>query len=202
MSDVQTLRALGLFDARVPRYTSYPTAAQFGPAVGADAAGGWLAAIPPGTPVSLYLHVPFCRRLCRFCACRTQGTATAGPVAAYVETLKAELALVGAALGGPVALSQVHFGGGTPTLMSPAMIADLWAGVMALAPLLPGGEVSIEIDPCEVDAAQGAVRDFAGLVSLQGDLLAIRPAARAAARLVAQRFDAHAAAAAAYSLAI
>ena len=86
------LARLGLFDARVPRYTSYPTAPHFGTGVGPQDFRAWIGAIPEGSEVSLYLHVPFCRRLCWFCACRTQGTTSDAPVIAYVETLKAEIA--------------------------------------------------------------------------------------------------------------
>jgi oxygen-independent coproporphyrinogen-3 oxidase len=54
-------------DRRVPRYTSYPTAPHMHAGIGAETAGRWLAAIPPATPLSLYLHIPFCDTLCWFC---------------------------------------------------------------------------------------------------------------------------------------
>ena len=88
------LAKLGLFDARVPRYTSYPTAPQFGTTVGSGRFADWIGAIPGGAEISLYVHVPFCRRLCWFCACRTQGTSSDEPVVAYVKTLLAEIALL------------------------------------------------------------------------------------------------------------
>ncbi|RMD94004.1 MAG: oxygen-independent coproporphyrinogen III oxidase [Alphaproteobacteria bacterium] len=148
------LRRLGLFDARVPRYTSYPTAPHFSDAVGAADAEGWIRAIPAGGSVSVYVHVPFCRRLCWFCACRTQGTATSSPVRAYLETVKKEIALVGAHLPEGVEIEHLHWGGGTPTLLEPDMIADLAAAIFEMAPLAPGARFSVEIDPCEVDQAR------------------------------------------------
>lgn len=145
------LARLGLFDARVPRYTSYPTAPQFGPAVTEGDFRAWVAAIPAGSAISLYLHIPFCRRLCWFCACRTQGTRTDAPVLAYVAALKAELRHLAAILPAGVTLSRLHWGGGTPTILPPDAIRDLAAAVFAVAPLAPGGEFSVEIDPDEVD---------------------------------------------------
>ena len=152
-SDSQLMR-LGLFDARVPRYTSYPTAPHFSADVGADTFGDWIRAIPPGSRISVYMHVPFCRRLCWFCACRTQGTSTLEPVAAYVETLKAEIGLLAGALPDGVSLSRLHWGGGTPTLLAPQMIRDLALALKAMAPLASDAEFSVEIDPNEIDDAR------------------------------------------------
>lgn len=151
MESYHTLRRHGLFDARVPRYTSYPTAPQFGTAVGPETFAGWLAGVAPGAEISLYLHVPFCRRLCWFCACRTQGTASLTPVVAYIDTLLAEIALVAAALPPGVRLARLHWGGGTPTLLPPAEIARLAAAIRKVLPFAPGAEFSVEIDPDEID---------------------------------------------------
>lgn len=148
------LARAGLFDARVPRYTSYPTAPHFSPAVGPRAVRSWLAGIRPGSQISLYVHVPFCRRLCWFCACRTQGTTTNDPVLSYVGTLLAELALLRSALPGGVTLSRLHWGGGTPTLLPPAAIRRLAATIFDVVPMAPGGEFSVEIDPNEIDEAR------------------------------------------------
>ncbi|MFD1194788.1 oxygen-independent coproporphyrinogen III oxidase [Seohaeicola saemankumensis] len=148
------LAKLGLFDAKVPRYTSYPTAPHFSNAVGEDDYTSWIKAIPPSSNISLYLHVPFCRRLCWFCACRTQGTQSEAPVATYLETLKAELTLLKRILPDGIRLSRLHWGGGTPTLMSAAMMSDLAGTVFDVAPMAPQGEFSVEIDPNEIDDAR------------------------------------------------
>ncbi|MDT8326208.1 MAG: oxygen-independent coproporphyrinogen III oxidase [Roseovarius sp.] len=145
------LGKLGLFDAKVPRYTSYPTAPHFNSGVGADVFSSWIKAIPENGEISLYVHVPFCRRLCWFCACRTQGTQTDKPVVAYLETLKAELAMLGALLPKGVRLSRLHWGGGTPTLLSPGMIDELAGAIRAIAPFTDKTEFSVEIDPNEID---------------------------------------------------
>ncbi|MCA3458233.1 MAG: oxygen-independent coproporphyrinogen III oxidase [Rhodobacter sp.] len=142
----------GLFDARVPRYTSYPTVPHFGTTVGQTAFSEWIESIPAGSAISLYLHVPFCRRLCWFCACRTQGTQSIDPVIAYVQTLKQELALLGQRLAPAITLARLHWGGGTPTMIPPDLIRDLADAIFSLAPLAPDGEFSVEIDPNEVDA--------------------------------------------------
>lgn len=148
------LRRLGLFDARVPRYTSYPTAPQFTPRVGPGQLAEWIGAIPPGTGLSLYLHVPFCRRLCWFCACRTQGTSTDAPVFAYLETLLAELSLLRQHLPAGVRLSRLHWGGGTPTLLPPAAMGRLADAVFDTVTPADDMEFSVEIDPSEIDDAR------------------------------------------------
>lgn len=148
------LAKLGLFDAKVPRYTSYPTAPHFSNAVGSEQFTCWIKAIEPGSDISLYVHVPFCRRLCWFCACRTQGTQSDAPVAIYLETLKAELTLLRQVLPQGVRLSRLHWGGGTPTLLSPSMMSDLAGAIFDVAPMAPDGEFSVEIDPNEIDTAR------------------------------------------------
>lgn len=163
MSTVSQLRQLGLFDARVPRYTSYPPATQFTPAIDANRLGGWIDAVPAGAEISLYLHVPFCRRLCWFCACRTQGTQSMEPVRSYVEGLLAELAQLRARIAPGVRLSRLHWGGGTPTLLPPEMMTRLAGAVFDAFPLADHGEFSVEIDPAEIDADRMAALAAAGM---------------------------------------
>ncbi|MDJ1006434.1 MAG: oxygen-independent coproporphyrinogen III oxidase [Paracoccaceae bacterium] len=157
------LRRLGLFDARVPRYTSYPTANHFNRDIGPAEAASWMAGIVPGSEISLYAHVPFCRRLCWFCACRTQGTSTLGPVETYVATLSQELDNLAKHLPSDITLSRLHWGGGTPSILSPALIDRLRGKVFEVAPLATDAEFSVEIDPNEIDWERLEALAFAGM---------------------------------------
>lgn len=154
MSSHDRLRQLGLFDARAPRYTSYPPANHFDDTVRATQASDWMAQVLNGSRVSLYLHIPYCRRLCWFCACRTQGTSTDRPLAKYVQSLKAELALVDSSLPADVEISQIHLGGGTPTLLPPGMLDELGAAIADFRPKSADANFSVEIDPTEFDQAR------------------------------------------------
>jgi oxygen-independent coproporphyrinogen-3 oxidase len=132
---------------QVPRYTSYPTAPHFSPAVDEPVYRAWLAAIPQDTCLSLYLHVPFCRSMCWYCACHTTVTARAAPISRYVAALEREIELVAAALPGRMAARHVHLGGGSPTLMAPAEFLRLLATLNANFLLQQDAELAIEIDP-------------------------------------------------------
>ncbi|MCW3784408.1 oxygen-independent coproporphyrinogen III oxidase [Defluviimonas salinarum] len=154
MTQIDRLRALGLFDSRVPRYTSYPTAPVFTPQSGTGFQTQALAALDPAEPVSVYIHIPFCERLCWFCACRTQGTQTLSPVESYLGTLERELDLVRRVLPDGVRMGRMHWGGGTPTILPPEMIHRLAGAVKAVIPPADGWEFSVEIDPTMVDRAK------------------------------------------------
>src|SRR6056297_1227823 len=157
------LGKLGLFDAKVLRYTSYPTAPHFTRDITAGDFVNWIEAIPEGSQVSLYVHVPFCRRMCWFCACRTQGTESDKPVIAYLETLKTELKMLKQHLPKGVSLSRLHWGGGTPTLLQPGMMEELAGAIKDVAPFDTNTEFSVEIDPNEIDSARLDVLAAAGM---------------------------------------
>ena len=146
-----TQRALA---ARAPRYTSYPPATQFGPSVGPDTMLDWLSRIAPDAKISLYAHIPFCRRLCWFCACRTQGTSTEAPLAPYIDALEAEADIIAAAIPKGVMAAHVHLGGGTPTFLPPDLLTRLFGLLDARFARVPGAEISIEVDPTEIDDAR------------------------------------------------
>jgi oxygen-independent coproporphyrinogen-3 oxidase len=163
MEQIDRLRTLGLFDSRVPRYTSYPTAPIFSRDIGAPFQEDCLRALDPEEPVSVYLHVPFCERLCWFCACQTQGTKTLSPVESYVETMEAELALMAQMLPEAVRMGHLHWGGGTPTILPPHMIARVAAAIRSVFPAAEPFEFSVETDPTMIDTTKVVALQAAGM---------------------------------------
>ncbi|WP_375255780.1 oxygen-independent coproporphyrinogen III oxidase [Yoonia sp.] len=154
MEQLTQLRLLGLFDARVPRYTSYPPATAFDQSTGAVFQADCLQSLDPATPVSVYIHIPFCERLCWFCACRTQGTTTLKPVAHYLTVLLQELNHLKATLPVGMQMGQMHWGGGTPTILPPDMIRTLAQAVKEVFAPADNFRFSVEIDPTLVDDAK------------------------------------------------
>lgn len=141
------------YDGRAPRYTSYPTALQFSPDVDEAAYRGWLAALPADEAVSLYLHIPFCARLCWYCGCNTRAVNRPEPIAEYVELLRREMALLAGALPGRLPVRTIHFGGGSPNMLSVAGLAHLFAGLGEVFDLAPDREVAAELDPTTLSRA-------------------------------------------------
>jgi oxygen-independent coproporphyrinogen III oxidase len=131
----------------IPRYTSYPTAPHFRPATDEGLARSWLADVPVGEPVSLYLHVPFCRSMCWYCGCHTSVTRRDSPIRRYLDALEQELATVAGILPARLEVGHVHFGGGTPTLMEPEDFAELMAKLRRFFSFTADAEIAIEIDP-------------------------------------------------------
>lgn len=130
-----------------PRYTSYPTAPHFEPAFPEVTYRGWLSALDASEPISLYVHIPFCREMCWYCGCNMKLVKREGPLAEYVETLLKEIALVRAAMPGRVPVAHLHWGGGTPTALSPDQIARIMDALRASFDILPDAEIAIESDP-------------------------------------------------------
>ena len=152
MDKVSTLRKCGLFDAKVPRYTSYPPANRFEAGVGEQVQTDWLSNVPADQPVSVYAHIPFCRRLCWFCACRTQGTKTLAPVRDYLDTLLNEIDAVSKThLSRCQPMARLHLGGGTPTLLSPPLMRRLLDHFDTAFARTEDFEFSVEIDPTEAE---------------------------------------------------
>jgi oxygen-independent coproporphyrinogen-3 oxidase len=143
--------SLARYAQPVPRYTSYPTAPHFHGGIDGMCYARWLGETDPHKPVSLYLHVPFCDQLCWFCGCHTKQVRRYDPVADYLNALGAEIALAARTLPGRRHVSAVHFGGGSPTVIEPDDIDSLRAKLDDAFDLDPDCEISVEIDPRNVD---------------------------------------------------
>jgi len=139
-----------------PRYTSYPTAPQFGKEVDEAQYRAWLAQLDVSAPVSLYLHVPFCRQMCWYCGCNMKLASRYEPVAEYARTLSKEIALTADALPGRMTVSHLHWGGGTPTALSPDDLETLMADVRARWNFADDAEIAIESDPRTLTAEMAA----------------------------------------------
>lgn len=146
--------------ASLPRYTSYPTAPHFHTGVGASAFRSWLGRVRQGEEISLYVHVPFCDRLCWFCACHTKMTRRYEPVAAFLEALKQEVATVGE-LAKSARVRALHFGGGSPTILKPEDVIALNGALRGAFDFLTDAEISVEFDPNDMD--EGRLDAFAAI---------------------------------------
>lgn len=135
------------YDARVPRYTSYPTAASFHPEIGPDRYQSWLAALAVDQPLSIYIHIPFCHSLCWYCGCHTGVSRGRKPIAAYLQTLMQEIRLVSAAIPHRPRLAALHLGGGSPNMLSPSDLASLFTCLRDNFAFDQGATIAAELDP-------------------------------------------------------
>lgn len=149
--------------ARVPRYTSYPTAPHFGPAVGPEQLRAWLGRLSAGTAASIYLHVPFCESMCWYCGCHTKVVARYQPVAEYLEQLRREIDLVADAIPGRLKVGHLHWGGGTPNMVAPADFSAVMDAIRARFDFAPGAEMAVEIDPRTLSPAHVAAMAASGV---------------------------------------
>lgn len=138
---------LARYEGNVPRYTSYPTAVQFTDNVGFEDYKRWLQAFPQEEPVSLYIHVPFCDELCKFCACNTQVVHQKNVRIAYGNLLCEELRRLATLLKTRRLVSFIHFGGGTPTTLPSEIMKKVMATLTSLFSIQKDVDISIELDP-------------------------------------------------------
>ncbi len=131
----------------VPRYTSYPTAAQFGPAIGEAEYRSWLSGLTPARPLSLYVHVPYCRVLCWYCGCHMSVLNDDARIARYARRLEREASMLAEAAPDAGRVAHLHFGGGTPTILDPADFVALVTHLRGLFTFAPDAEIAVEIDP-------------------------------------------------------
>ncbi|QHO78006.1 oxygen-independent coproporphyrinogen III oxidase [Bradyrhizobium sp. CCBAU 051011] len=134
-------------DARLPWYTIYPTVPEFSKEVGAQDCEKWLRRLPPDEPVSLYLHIPFCRSICWYCGFPTASTRRDAPVLNYLSVLREEIRLVAEQAPQALPVSDVHFGGGTPTLVAPADFLALMELLRRRFAFRKTATIAVEIDP-------------------------------------------------------
>lgn len=139
-----------------PRYTSYPTAPHFQKGFTQTRYQEWLRKLDRDDPISLYLHVPFCRQMCWYCGCNMKLASKYDPVATYAKTLRKEVALMAEALPDRMTISHLHWGGGTPTALSPDDLETLMAEIREWWDFTPGAEVAIESDPRTLTAEMAA----------------------------------------------
>ena len=134
-----------------PRYTSYPTAPQFDSSVSKIALIEKML-LPSEAPLSLYFHIPFCAHLCYYCACNKIVTKQYEKGAEYVELLGEEMRLRSLMLDHTRNVTQLHFGGGTPTFLTEELIRELFNTIQQHFTLINDGtqDYSIEIDPREI----------------------------------------------------
>ncbi len=144
------------YDKAGPRYTSYPTAVQFHEGFGEPeyrAAAQASNEAVPARPLSLYFHIPFCARVCFYCACNKVVTKDRSRAAPYLRDLYREMALQSALFDSQRVVDQLHWGGGTPTFLSHAEMAELMEQTARHFRLRTddGGEYAVEVDPREAD---------------------------------------------------
>lgn len=150
MTHVISEQLLKRFDVPGPRYTSYPTADRF---VEAFTETDYIQALEQrragsmALPLSIYVHIPFCESVCYYCACNKVITKHHDKAAEYIRYLSREVDLHVSHFGKGHSVSQLHLGGGTPTFLSDAELADLMAMLRRSFGFVPGGEYSIEVDP-------------------------------------------------------
>lgn len=153
----------GYGEARLPRYTSYPTAPFFSPAVDENIYAGWLSALSPNEPVSLYLHVPFCRSLCWYCGCHTTTITGDEPIANYIDALRREIETVVTQIQGKQPVKHVHFGGGTPTIMKAKDFIGLMRLLLDRFDVVENAELAVEIDPRSLSSEMLAALGESGI---------------------------------------
>lgn len=162
-------RAKAFIREAVPRYTSYPPATEFEAAFDPARHAAWLADVPPGQALSVYIHIPYCDRLCWFCGCTTKQTRRYDPVAAYLAVLHQEVALVaerlrksqGANDDAKPRILRLHLGGGSPSLLRADDMRALRACLDRHFAFEPQAEISVELDPVDMTPAS-----YQGLMDL------------------------------------
>ena len=131
-----------------PRYTSYPTAPEFKEEFSEKDLINLYKKQDSSRKLSLYIHLPFCRSACYFCGCNVIFTSKEDKKVRYIEYLKKELKLLKRHLDTSRVVSQLHFGGGTPTFFTPSQLEDILISIKEIFPnFASDAEISCEVDP-------------------------------------------------------
>jgi len=157
-----TCEEMARFSIEAPRYTSYPTAAEFSPDVGPSDLRAALSSLPappdasssPRSPVGVYVHLPFCRDICHFCGCHALVARTPERIDRYLGCLAGEAAAVGRVLRAGRAVAELHFGGGSPSFLDADDFARVMNDLHAAFAFTPDAAVSLEADPRTTDLAK------------------------------------------------
>ena len=141
------------YNIAVPRYTSYPPANHFEDDFNAADALRLIDESNQGSPsnIAIYIHIPFCKKICFYCGCNTALMKQEGTVAAYVESVKQELRMVAARLDRKRKVSQIHYGGGTPNSINVRYLEELNQLIFDLFDFIPQPEIAIECHPAHLD---------------------------------------------------
>jgi oxygen-independent coproporphyrinogen-3 oxidase len=148
---------------RVPRYTSYPTAPHFTDAVDESVYRAWLGQVSRGGKLSLYLHVPFCETMCWYCGCHTRATQRYDVVSQYLWGLRREIDAVADALPARLRVAQIHWGGGSPTVLRPSDFKAVMTQLRTCFDVRESTETCIEIDPRTLEEEMVAAVRAAGM---------------------------------------
>jgi len=132
---------------QLPRYTSYPPANRFHEGVGASEARAALGRLPDRSELSLYIHIPYCRKLCWYCGCNTSVPTPADPVERYVQALLSEIRCSGELCSPHATVARLHFGGGSPDILSPDQTERTMAALRAAFRFQRFAEIAAEFDP-------------------------------------------------------
>jgi oxygen-independent coproporphyrinogen-3 oxidase len=149
-----TPECLAELSSRGPRYTSYPPATEFAPLDSAKVVGELAHVRVEGAPVSLYVHVPFCRSLCWYCGCNVIPSRDTSRGEHYVDVLATELALLAETLGIGFPVSEVALGGGSPNFLTPRSLRTLKTAIDKAFKIQPKARLSVELDPRDTTSAQ------------------------------------------------
>lgn len=150
------------YNRQAPRYTSYPTALEFA-SIAEQVEAEILTNKDPNVPLSLYIHIPFCRHLCYYCGCNKIITKKNSDAGDYLAYLFQEILHKKSLLTGDLVVKQVHLGGGTPTFLSDEELDELWRFLKTQFRFDLNGDYSVEIDPRELRPATLGVLKNAGV---------------------------------------